>query len=72
MKRFWQFGGWFSVEPVDERKKGWGRRARIHLRRIAADGVKVLLLLVAVYFASMPFWPLAVPPVPAELRAKGV
>jgi len=40
------------------------------LLRVGADLLKVFLILLAVYFASMPFWPLAVPPVPAELKAK--
>jgi hypothetical protein len=68
--RWWQFGSWFSVDPVDDQKRMWPRRAKIHLRRIAGDGLKLLLILIVVYFVSMPFWPLAVPPVPQELRAK--
>lgn len=69
-KRWWQFGGWFSVDPVGDRKRAWIRRAKIHLRRIAGDGLKTLLILILIsivlYFISLPFWPLAVPPVPQE------
>lgn len=68
--RWLRFGGWFSVEPEGEKKKSVLRRAKLHLLRVGADLLKVFLILLAVYFASMPFWPLAVPPVPAELKAK--
>ena len=73
MKNNWRglrFGGWFSLEPAGEKKKFIIRRAKVHLLRVGADLFKVFLILLAVYFASMPFWPLAVPPVPAELKAK--
>ncbi len=50
------------------------RRLNIHLLRITSDIVKAAVLLVVfclgAYFGSMPFWPLAVPPVSAELKAK--
>ncbi len=68
--RWLRFGGWFSVEPVGEKKKFIMRRAKVHLLRVGADLAKVLLILLTIYFISMPFWPLAVPPVPAELKAK--
>ena len=44
----------------------------IHARggRILADVFKVGMILLAIYFASMPFWPLAVPPVPPDMMAK--
>ena len=73
MKNNWKwlrFGGWFSLEPEGEKKKFILRRAKVHLLRVGADLLKVFLILLAIYFMSMPFWPLAVPPVPAELKAK--